>query len=179
MAEWCTKCLTGWRAGHWAPVIISRFDLFYLNLPVTCCWNESKKQVYVWVWKWNSNDTCCLDVCSLSAWLRSPSPRKTKVSYIKTVLDITQNNNMAVRSETCSHWPSNIQKHNLTDARTDTAVVTYQDKQDHTVSLWLSIVKVLLRWAVNEVSDTKAGPETSQCTKKCTACPMDPTSGWH
>lgn len=42
----------------------------------------------------------------------------------------TSLNNMAVRSETCSHWPPNIQKQNLTDARMDTAVV----KQDTIMS---------------------------------------------
>lgn len=67
----------------------------------------------------NSYDsaTCdsCLDLCSLSAWLRSPGSHKEQVNYIKTVLDSTQNNNTAVTSETCSHWPSNIQKLNLTD----------------------------------------------------------------
>lgn len=159
MTDWCTKMfdrMTGWTlgpSGHlpvWSLLSQSACDMLL---------KWKKKQVYLSE-KWNSNDTGCRDLCSLSAWPRSSRPRKTKVSYIKTALDITQNNNTAVRSETCSHWPSNIQKQNLTDARTDAAVVTYQDKQDHTMSSRLSIVKVLLRWTVNEVSDTKAGPRS-------------------
>lgn len=57
----------------------------------------------------------CLDLCSLSARQRSSSPHKNKVNDIKTVSDITQSNNTPVRSETHFHWPSNIQKQNLTD----------------------------------------------------------------
>lgn len=97
----------------------------------------------------NSYDsaTCdsCLDLCSLSAWLRSPGSHKEQVNYIKTVLDSTQNNNTAVTSETCSHWPSNIQKLNWQILGSTTAEVTNQDKQDHMITTWLSVLKVLLQ----------------------------------
>lgn len=76
---------------------------------------------------------------------------------------------MAVRSETYSHWPSDIQKQNLIDVRTDAALVTHQDKQDRIMSI--------LEKKLNEVSDMKAGSETSQHSKKCTECPLDFRSG--
>lgn len=162
-------------------LIIVTFLVYLIWKPnIVMIIEKEKHDRPLWIKMVFSSATCdgCLDLCSLSLCLMSSSPHKKQVSYIKTALDTTQSNNTAVSSETCSRWPSNIQKLNSTDAWMYNSSDNTSEQAGPHDPTWPFVLKVLLQGIGTDQNDMKRRP-TVEYAKKCTECPMDFRPGWY
>lgn len=101
--------------------------------PLTCCSNEEKNSV----------------LCLLSRGRLAPS--RKKVNFIRTVLDITQNNNIAVRCETHSHQSE-------FDRCGDRHISGNMSGQAEPHDVYMTVLKAPLQGIVPDQTDVNAGP---------------------